>query len=706
MKTVSIHPSERANPLGRAGLSLLFFLLFSGPGLAQELRWEPLERPMRSVAVLSLAAAPDGALYVGAGGEGALYRRAPGAETWTRIPFPQPSIDAVMPVSPDTVFVNAADTGGGEYRGALFRSIDGGATWERMTPSNPHVTAIVRTSGDALLALDFLDRFLRSDDGGKTWREASPELPFKVPVNLLRLPDGRLLTGAVHGVWISDDGATWTPTGLTDPLVTTATVAPDGVWYAGTSREGLWRSTDEGATWTRIAFEGRSIYALTITPEGAVAAGVDDAVFRSGDGGTTWTRAVFPSPVTPALQGLLSAPDGTLYAGMAEGLFRSDDDGRTWTPDGPEEPAEADLVAALPEGGLLTGSNARGWFRSPDDGRTWLPLAAAPPIRELLRHIDGSLYAASDAGLLRWNEGSASWDTLRAGLPERPVTALAGAPDGALFVATDSSGVFRLPPGAKTGTALGLEAAAVTMLAVGDAGRVLAASATALYRSTDGGDHWSQTDRPEMRTLRALFATPAGEVFARTEAAGLWRSTDFGRTWRETRFPDASAEAATLTGTPLGDVFAGTNHGVFRSTDGGATWRPAGLDTLAIRALTLDAGSRLVALGEGPSFFRTAAPVFTPGAPSSEGVALEQNYPNPASGTTTFTFTLPERAAVSLDVYDVLGRRVARLLSGTYAPGLHRLSWDPSKLAAGLYVYRLEALGRVETRRMVILPAR
>ena len=705
MKTVSLHSSERTGRPRKAA-ALLLCLLVSAPALAQTLRWEPLERPMRSVAVLSLAAAPDGTLYVGADGTGALYRRAPGAATWTRIPFPQTAIDAVMPVSPDTVFVNAADTGGGEYWGALYRSTDGGATWTRVDPFNRHVTAIARTAGDTLLALDFLDRFLRSDDGGQTWREASPELPFEVPTDLLRLPDGRLLTGAIHGVWISDDGATWTPTGLTDPIVTTTAVAPAGVWYAGTSRDGLWRSTDEGATWTRIAFEGRSIHALTITPEGAVVAAVDDAVFRSGDGGATWTQAAFPSPVTPTPRGLLSAPDGTLYAGMKEGLFRSDDDGRTWTPDGPEEPAEADLVAALPEGGLLTGSNARGWFRSPDDGRTWLPLAAAPPIRSLLRHTDGSLYAASDAGLLRWDDGSASWDTLRAGLPERPLTALAGAPDGALFVATDSSGVFRLPPGAETWTALGLEAAAVAMLAAGDAGRVLAASATALYRSTDGGDHWRRTAWPETRPLRALFATPAGEVFARTEDAGLWRSTDFGRTWRETRFPDASAEAATLTGTPLGDVFAGTNHGVFRSTDGGATWRPAGLDTLAVRDLTLDVEGRLVALGEGPSFFRTAAPVFTPGAPSSEGLALEQNYPNPASGTTTFTFTLPERAAVSLDVYDVLGRRVARLLSGTYAPGLHRLTWDASKLAAGPYVYRLEALGRVETRRMVILPAR
>ncbi|WP_457654211.1 T9SS type A sorting domain-containing protein [Rhodocaloribacter sp.] len=543
MQTVSLHLSERPNPLGRAGLSLLLCLLVSGPALAQALRWEPLERPMRPVAVLSLAAPPDGALYVGAAGEGALYRRAPGAETRTRIPFPQPSIDAVMPVSPDTLFVNAADTGGGEYRGALYRSLDGGATWERMDPFNPHVTTIVRTSGDALLALDFLDRFLRSDDGGQTWREASPELPFEVPTDLLRLPYGRLLTGAIHGVWISDDGATWTPTGLTDPIVTTAAVAPGGVWYAGTSREGLWRSTDEGATWTRIAFAGRSIHALAITPEDAVVAAVD------------------------------------------------------------------------------------------------------------------------------------------------------------------ARGVFRLRPGAETWTTLGLEDASVTMLAAGDAGRVLAASATALYRSTDDGEHWRRTAWPETRPLRALFATPAGEVFAATEDDGLRRSTDFGRTWQETPFPDA-AEAAALTGTPRGDVFAGTNHGVFRSGDGGMTWQPAGLDTLAVHALTLDDEGRLLILGEGPEFFRTAEPVSTPGAPSAEGVALEQNYPNPASGAITVTFVLPERTAVSLDVYDVLGRRVARLAAGTYAPGLHRLTWDPSKLAAGLYVYRLEALGRVETRRMVLLPAR
>ena len=86
-----------------------------------------------------------------------------------------------------------------------------------------------------------------------------------------------------------------------------------------------------------------------------------------------------------------------------------------------------------------------------------------------------------------------------------------------------------------------------------------------------------------------------------------------------------------------------------------------------------------------------------------ESFALEANYPNPFNPQTTLGFALPQMAQVRLVVYDVLGREVARLLEGTLAAGRHEAVFDASGLPTGVYLYRLEADGYAQTRRMLLV---
>jgi hypothetical protein len=65
--------------------------------------------------------------------------------------------------------------------------------------------------------------------------------------------------------------------------------------------------------------------------------------------------------------------------------------------------------------------------------------------------------------------------------------------------------------------------------------------------------------------------------------------------------------------------------------------------------------------------------------------ALSQNYPNPFNPTTTIAFALPEPSYVSLVVYDVLGRKVAELESGTKDAGYHSAVWNAGEAASGVY---------------------
>jgi hypothetical protein len=89
--------------------------------------------------------------------------------------------------------------------------------------------------------------------------------------------------------------------------------------------------------------------------------------------------------------------------------------------------------------------------------------------------------------------------------------------------------------------------------------------------------------------------------------------------------------------------------------------------------------------------------------------ALYQNVPNPFNPTTTITYDVPAGGTrVSLDVYDVRGRLVARLVDGRQSPGRKQVTWDGTDrrgqhVSSGVYFYRLRAPGFQRTRKMVLV---
>ena len=88
--------------------------------------------------------------------------------------------------------------------------------------------------------------------------------------------------------------------------------------------------------------------------------------------------------------------------------------------------------------------------------------------------------------------------------------------------------------------------------------------------------------------------------------------------------------------------------------------------------------------------------------------ALSPNYPNPFNPATTLAFELPLASRVTLQVYDVLGREIVRLVQGDYEPGRHEVVFDARSVASGLYIARFIAEtedGNVATkiRRMTLL---
>jgi hypothetical protein len=87
---------------------------------------------------------------------------------------------------------------------------------------------------------------------------------------------------------------------------------------------------------------------------------------------------------------------------------------------------------------------------------------------------------------------------------------------------------------------------------------------------------------------------------------------------------------------------------------------------------------------------------------------LNDPFPNPCNPSTTLSFSLPRAAPVSLTIYNLAGRRVATLINGEREAGQHSVIWrgtDDSggTVPSGMYFARFEAVGRVESQKVLLL---
>ena len=83
--------------------------------------------------------------------------------------------------------------------------------------------------------------------------------------------------------------------------------------------------------------------------------------------------------------------------------------------------------------------------------------------------------------------------------------------------------------------------------------------------------------------------------------------------------------------------------------------------------------------------------------------SLVQNYPNPFNAKTTISFELAQTANVSLEIFDILGRRIETLVNEELPAGNHHIIWDATNVSSGIYFYRLKADAIEETKRMLLI---
>lgn len=86
-----------------------------------------------------------------------------------------------------------------------------------------------------------------------------------------------------------------------------------------------------------------------------------------------------------------------------------------------------------------------------------------------------------------------------------------------------------------------------------------------------------------------------------------------------------------------------------------------------------------------------------------ERIELAQNYPNLFNPSTAISYKLPRAGEVTLEVFNMTGRRIAVLANEFQTAGSYIYDFDASNLSSGVYMYRLQFSGSTLTRKMTLI---
>ena len=82
---------------------------------------------------------------------------------------------------------------------------------------------------------------------------------------------------------------------------------------------------------------------------------------------------------------------------------------------------------------------------------------------------------------------------------------------------------------------------------------------------------------------------------------------------------------------------------------------------------------------------------------------LAQNYPNPFNPSTQISFDIPKASSVTLEVFDMLGRKISILINEQRGAGNYTVNFEASSLSSGMYMYRIKAGDFVKIKKMTLI---
>ena len=572
--------------------------------------------------ITRVALHPDDPQRIYAMGYGGVFFSEDGGETWSKLDEGFKAAvytffyeHAFGPDDPDTMYV-------GTYAGGIIKSIDGGRNWfeinglrhEGDVLANSYGTALDPTDADTVYATTIGGAF-KTADGGESWRfigQGVFQHLRQIAVDPTD-PDRLYLGGDSWYFYTSDDGGeTWNSVPL------------DQVSLSSSLQSPAVRPQQVGSDvqFPAIAVDphspNRVLVGLNQSP--------DMPLLRSDDFGQTWEGPSLGFQAETYALAFHPSISGTVYAGVGWSpehprLIRSEDGGRTWQDHAPGLNLLTVYRLIESRGRLYAGTNGSGvCTRWPGNPPIWECTSSVSPGNSLAYVTRLAADGRDPDNVLAFDKGDLTLYHNVAPLgeeyPWRPALRLVDpdddlhdlaydphVPDRA-YATTRWSGFWRSGDGGATWSQanVGLPAdASLRGLAADEtiSGTLYVGQTSApgrVYRSTDGGDHWSLlNDELTFSTIHAFARDSADPdvAYAGVWGGGTWKTEDGGASW--TLLPAAPASAAALAVDP-GDpqvVYATdrTEPTLWQSADGGQHWWRrfnAGSEYSRLQALAID----------------------------------------------------------------------------------------------------------------------
>ena len=233
-----------------------------------------------------------------------------------------------------------------------------------------------------------------------------------------------------------------------------------------------------------------------------------------------------------------------------------------------------------------------------------------------------------------------------------------------------------------------------------------AAGSANLWVSSNNGVNWTAANG--ITNSVYSLATNGTEIYAGTYDGGVLKSTDNGYNFTHTTaFSGYQIYSLVATGSYIiAGAFSGT--GIYVSANKGTSWtqRNDGLGSSMIRTLFLANGFVFAAAGGTQIWrreFQNLVSVNNISAEISSAYSLSQNYPNPFNSSSKFKFKIAKLGNVKITVYDLIGCEVETLVNERLNAGTYSIQWNAGNYSSGVYFYRMQTEGYIETRKMTLI---
>jgi photosystem II stability/assembly factor-like uncharacterized protein len=724
--------------------------------------WTPIFDDQAVMTIGDIAVDPNtpSTLYVGTGeansssfswfGEG-MYKSTDSGGTWSYIGLEETRYIGRVIVDPnDSDRIWVAGMGslfGTDSNRGVYRSLDAGGTWDKvfaLTDSTSCVDlAIHPTNTDTIYAAmwervrrltyrrsgGLSSGIYRSYDGGDSWTELTSGLPTGANV-------GRI------GISVAES----------NPNIVYAFYCDDPGYFMG-----VYKSLDGGDTWNATNDDNLSNLTssfgwyfgqVRIDPSDHTRAFVMGVPFyRTQNGGFSWQEVGPDNHVDHHAMAFDPWTPSRIYDGNDGGIYVSNDSGDSWTKlyDQPTNQFYAIEIDYQNPNRLYGGTQDNGTLRTvdgnPDD---WERIFGGDGFYVVVDPTDsntifceyqwGNAYKSTDFGY-SWgwalngvdDNDRRNWSSPIVMDPSDPNTLYFGT--YRLWKTTDQGDWWNaISTDLTNGSVGGSTFGTITTMAVAPT------NPDVIYVGTDdayvwvtqnGGANWTNVSAslPDRWCTRVAVDPTDADIAYATFSGLRWnenigyvyRTTDAGATWTDItgNLPGAPVNAFAVDPENTNILYAGSDVGCFYTMDLGANWSVlgTGLPAVPIYDIKIHAPTHtLVAGTHGRSMHSIDLDEVT-GIAQDEEVASVMSLtssPNPFRAGTSVTYALSRPGSVTLSVYDIAGRLVRTLESGSKDAGEHEVRWDGTNasgrpVASGTYFLRLESEGEVKAGKVSVL---